>query len=274
MRMSIRLLIGGQLVRFQPGAPEVFREDVGKRSSRQIFNLEIAGSNPAVLTKCPVGPMDQDASLRNSRFRFESGAGYQDCGPVGELESPVPCHGTDRRFESDRVRQNMLLSSNGTGRLILSQDDEGSTPFSNANWLVRGQSVCPNQQFQSTECRSGRGGGLQTRSYPVRVRISAPMPEWRNAYALVLETSSFGSESSILSSGTKSLTYRGCRRMAAEPSRKRWTGDEPVGFDPSTLCHKPGCSWESSQPPKLAHSVRITAPVPTEGEADGKPPHC
>ena len=42
-----------------------------------FFNLEIAGSNPAVLTKCPVGPMDQDASLRNSRFRFESGAGYQ-----------------------------------------------------------------------------------------------------------------------------------------------------------------------------------------------------
>jgi hypothetical protein len=29
------------------------------------------------------------------------------------------------------------------------------------------------------------------------------MPEWRNAYALVLETSSFGSESSSLSSGTK-----------------------------------------------------------------------
>ena len=25
--------------------------------------------------------------------------------------------------------------------------------------------------------------------------------------------------------------------MVAKPSRKRWTGAEPVGFDPSTLCH-------------------------------------
>ena len=69
------------------------------------------------------------------------------------------------------------------------------------------------------------------------------MPEWRNAYALVLETSSFGSESSNLSSGTKS--------------------------------NSPGCSWESSQTPNLAYSVRITAPAPNlEGEADGKPPQC
>ena len=56
---------------------EFFCEDVGKWSSRQTFNLEIAGSNPAVLTMRPVGPMDHDASLRNSRFRFESGAGCQ-----------------------------------------------------------------------------------------------------------------------------------------------------------------------------------------------------
>ena len=42
----------------------------------------------------------------------------------------------------------------------------------------------------STECRSGRGGGLQTRSYPVRVRIGAPMPGWRNVYALASEPSS------------------------------------------------------------------------------------
>ena len=27
------------------------------------------------------------------------------CGPVGELESPVPCHGTDRRFKSGQARQ-------------------------------------------------------------------------------------------------------------------------------------------------------------------------
>jgi hypothetical protein len=82
IRMSIRLLTGGQLVRFQSGAPGVFHEDVGKRSSRQTFNLENAGSNPAVLTMCPVGPMDHDASLRNSRFRFESGAGCQVFGRV------------------------------------------------------------------------------------------------------------------------------------------------------------------------------------------------
>src|SRR5579863_6924381 len=50
--------------------------------------------------------------------------------------------------------------------------------------------------------------------------------------------------------------------MVAEPFRKRWTGQEPVGFDSSALCNKPGCSWESSQSPKLAHSVRITAPAP------------
>jgi hypothetical protein len=50
--------------------------------------------------------------------------------------------------------------------------------------------------------------------------------------------------------------------MAAEPPRKRWTGAHPVGFDSSTLCHTPECSWESSQIPNLAHSVRITAPVP------------
>src|SRR5579862_5371151 len=64
----------------------------------------------------------------------------------------------------------------------------------------------------SAECRSGRGGGLQTRSYPVRVRIGAPglfhVPEWRNEYALVLETSSFGSESASLSSGTKTFCER------------------------------------------------------------------
>src|SRR5713226_748821 len=54
IRMSIRLLTGGQLVRFQPGAPGVCREDVGKRSSRQTFNLEIAGSNPVVLTRVPL----------------------------------------------------------------------------------------------------------------------------------------------------------------------------------------------------------------------------
>ena len=59
-----------------------FHEDVGKRSSRQTFNLENAGSNPAVLTMRPVGPMDHDASLRNSRFRFESGAGCQVFGRV------------------------------------------------------------------------------------------------------------------------------------------------------------------------------------------------
>ena len=77
IRMSTRLLTGGQLVRFQSGAPGGFREDVGRRSSRQNFNLEIAGSIPAVLAMRPVGPMDHDASLRNSKFRFESGAGYQ-----------------------------------------------------------------------------------------------------------------------------------------------------------------------------------------------------
>jgi hypothetical protein len=27
------------------------------------------------------------------------------CGPVGEMESPVPCHGTDRRFKSGQARQ-------------------------------------------------------------------------------------------------------------------------------------------------------------------------
>ena len=105
IRMSIRLLPGGQLVRFQSGAPGgVFHEDVGKRSSRQTFNLEIAGSNPAVLTMCPVGPMDQDASLRNSRFRFESGAGYQSLGVSssgqdGALSLPR------RGFDSPRARQ-------------------------------------------------------------------------------------------------------------------------------------------------------------------------
>lgn len=50
--------------------------------------------------------------------------------------------------------------------------------------------------------------------------------------------------------------------MVAEPFRKRWTGEKPVGFDSSALCHTPGCSWESSQSPKLAHSVRITARAP------------
>jgi hypothetical protein len=35
------------------GRTKAFREDVGKRLSRQTFNLEIAGSNPAVLTRVP-----------------------------------------------------------------------------------------------------------------------------------------------------------------------------------------------------------------------------
>ncbi len=57
--------------------------------------------------------------------------------------------------------------------------------------------------------------------------------------------------------------------MVAEPFRKRWTGEEPVGFDSSALCHTPECSWESGQSPKLAHGVRITAPAPEiEGRAD------
>jgi hypothetical protein len=63
--------------------------------------------------------------------------------------------------------------------------------------------------------------------------------------------------------------------MVAEPFRKRWTGDEPVGFNSSALRHKPGCSRESNQPPKLAHSVRITAPVPDrviEGKARRRSP--
>ena len=52
--------------------------------------------------------------------------------------------------------------------------------------------------------------------------------------------------------------------MVAEPFRKRWTGDEPVGFDPSALCQMPGCSWESKRSPKPLHSVRITAPAPRQ----------
>ena len=88
------------------GRTTSFHEDVGKRSSRQTFNLEIAGSNPAVLTMCPVGPMDHDASLRHSKFRFKSGAGYQSLGASssgqdGALSLPR------RGFDSPRARQSL-----------------------------------------------------------------------------------------------------------------------------------------------------------------------
>src|SRR5206468_12637396 len=60
----------------------------------------------------------------------------------------------------------------------------------------------------SAECRSGRGGGLQTRSYPVRVRIGAPCWSGVTAATLVLETSAFGRGSSNLSSSTNFQAQR------------------------------------------------------------------
>jgi hypothetical protein len=115
------------LVRFQSGAPRSFREDVGKRPSRQAFTLEIAGSNPAVLTRVPFVQRIRTRvyGTRNSgsnperdanhgpvyrAWRYRAAHVSRRCfrtshGPVGELESPVPRQGTDRRFKSDRVRQ-------------------------------------------------------------------------------------------------------------------------------------------------------------------------
>ena len=103
IRMSIRLLTGGQLVRFQSGAPAVFcprRLVVG----RQAFNLRTRVQFSPRIPCVPLVQLDQDASLRNSRFRFESGAGYQSLGASssgqdGALSLPR------RGFDSPRARQ-------------------------------------------------------------------------------------------------------------------------------------------------------------------------
>jgi hypothetical protein len=66
--------------------------------------------------------------------------------------------------------------------------------------------------------------------------------------------------------------------MVAEPYRKRWTGDEPVGFDSSALCQ----TKLSRSAPGRAASLQNWRTVfeslhrrqILEGEADGKPPHC
>ena len=63
--------------------------------------------------------------------------------------------------------------------------------------------------------------------------------------------------------------------MVAQQSRKlphrKGTGVR-ISYPPPNF--EPGCSWESSLLPNQAHGVRILIPVPTEGEADGKPAHC
>ena len=88
--------------------------------------------------------------------------------------------------------------------------------------------------------------------------------------------------------------------MVAEPSRKRWTGEEPVGFDFSALCQagvllgeqpasKTGAQCSNhctgARSSKRAGGVRCArvrteragavrcARLRIEGEADGKPPH-
>ena len=64
--------------------------------------------------------------------------------------------------------------------------------------------------------------------------------------------------------------------MVAEPFRKRWTGEEPVGFDSSALCQdfgKQARMEEQRTPNPLLQSSNLWLPA-IEGEADGKPPHC
>ncbi len=115
------------------------------------------------------------------------------------------------------------------------------------------------------ESRSSNGSGHESTELEIPVRIRSGIPSlgasssgqdgalsmprrgfdsprarhscWSGVTAatLVLETSAYGRESSNLSSSTKIFESQ------------------------------PGCSWESSQPPKLAHSVRITAPAPYRG---------
>ena len=64
--------------------------------------------------------------------------------------------------------------------------------------------------------------------------------------------------------------------MVAEPSRKRWTGDEPVGFDSSALCQvcrgAPGRAASLQNWRTVFESLHRRQIL--EGEADGKPPHC
>ena len=134
IRRSSRLLTGRELVRFQSGAPQSCREDVGKRRSRQAFNLEIAGSNPAVLTRVPF--------VQRIRTRVY---GTRNSGSNPER---------DASFDDSRTRRGVGVP--------------GSPSRNRSSVQVRSgpPDLC-------TECRSGRGGGLQPRSYPVRVRIGA-----------------------------------------------------------------------------------------------------
>jgi hypothetical protein len=63
--------------------------------------------------------------------------------------------------------------------------------------------------------------------------------------------------------------------MVAQQSRKlphrKGTGVR-ISYPPPIFTL--GCSWESRRIPNPPHGVRIVARVPTESEADGKPPHC
>jgi hypothetical protein len=62
---------------------------------------------------CPVGPMEQDTTLRTLKFGFESRAGYQVRGVERKQAEPPPCHGGESEFKSRRSRQSLSLSSGG-----------------------------------------------------------------------------------------------------------------------------------------------------------------
>ena len=69
----------------------------------------------------------------------------------------------------------MLRDSQAERHSALTRENEGSNPSPAAIFRsAQGNSVVRGVTDVGAECRSGRGGGLQTRSYPVRVRIGAP----------------------------------------------------------------------------------------------------
>ena len=147
---------------------------------------------------CPVGPMDHDASLRHSKFRFKSGAGYQSLGASssgqdGALSLPR------RGFDSPRARHEFVFEHWGVAQRqlhpALTRAFEGSSPSSPAK-------VCRVVFEHRMPKRSRRriANPLLSGSSPDR----CSMLEWWNLVdTLVSEPSAYGRESSNLSSSTK-----------------------------------------------------------------------
>src|ERR1043166_3415896 len=81
----------------------------------------------------------------------------------------------------------MLRDSQAERHSALTRENEGSNPSPAAIFRsAQGNSVVRGVTDVGAECRSGRGGGLQTRSYPVRVRIGAPDSQFASRPRLFL----------------------------------------------------------------------------------------